>query len=99
MRVVNTPILDTACSIFTDLGYTVEAAGDELRAQRKWRVVYITDRDPRTVVDRGNLRCFVTASDRAQTVVERIEAAAPTREWVVMRLNNRGGYEIRRPSR
>ncbi|WP_330632061.1 DUF7116 family protein [Halocatena halophila] len=99
MRVVNTPILDTACSIFSDLGYTVEAAGDELRAQRKWRVVYITDRDPLTVPDQGNLRCFVTAPDRAQTVVDRIETTAPTREWVVMSLDHLGEYEIHRPSR
>jgi hypothetical protein len=97
MGVVSTPLLDEARSIFTDLGYTISEAGSELRAERKWRIVYVTASEPDEIPDRGELRCFVTRDDRASALCDDLLSRAPEYDWAVMGLNDGGEYEVYHP--
>ncbi|UPM42770.1 DUF7116 family protein [Halocatena salina] len=97
MGIISTPLLEEARSIFSDLGYTVSTAGTELRAERKWRVVYVTTSDPDDTPNRGDLRCFVAPEDRAASLCEELLARAPDYEWAVMELADSGGYRIHHP--
>ncbi len=98
MGSISTTLLDEAQSIFSDLGYTVSAAGAELRAERKWRVVYVTTSDPGETPDRGDLRCFVTREDRAASLCEELLTRAPEYDWAVMGLTDSGAYQVHHPS-
>ncbi|MFC6962199.1 DUF7116 family protein [Halocatena marina] len=98
MGVVSTPLLDEARSIFTDLGYTVSNAGTELRAERKWRVVYVTASNPDETPEHGELRCFVTREDHASSLCDDLLARAPEYDWAVMGLTDTGGYQIHHPT-
>lgn len=97
MGVVSTPLLDEARSIFTDLGYTISEAGSELRAERKWRIVYVTTSGPDEIPDRGELRCFVTRDDRAPALCEDLLSRAPEYDWAVMGLDDEGDYQVYHP--
>jgi hypothetical protein len=97
MAVVSTPLVEEARSIFASLGYDVTEAGDELRAERKWRVVYITADDPSEVSESVDLRCFVARGERAQQVRQRLLSTAPDYDWAVMRLDEEGEYDILHP--
>lgn len=98
MGVVSTPLLDEARSIFADLGYTVSQAGTELRAERKWRVVYVTDSEPDETPERGELRCFVTREDRASALCDDLLTRSPEYDWAVMGLTDAGDYRIHHPA-
>ncbi|PSQ03121.1 hypothetical protein BRC94_00105 [Halobacteriales archaeon QS_5_70_17] len=97
MGVVSTPLLDEARSIFADLGYTVTDLGTELRAERKWRIVYITAADPEEVSEDVDLRCFVASEDRAPPLRERLLERAPDYDWAVMTVADDGDYEVLHP--
>ncbi|WP_254535159.1 DUF7116 family protein [Halomarina litorea] len=97
MGVVSTPLLDEARSIFTDLGYTVTELGSELRAERKWRIVYITADAPDEVSEDVDLRCFVASANRATRLRDDLLDRAPDYDWAVMSLDGSGTYEILHP--
>ncbi len=97
MGVVTTPLLDEARSIFTDLGYTVTELGSELRAERKWRIVYITADAPEEVSEDVDLRCFVAGANRATRLRDDLLDRAPDYDWAVMSLEEDGSYEILHP--
>jgi len=97
MAVVSTPLVEDARSIFTDLGYEVSDSGNELRADRKWRTVYVTDADPKAVSEAVDLRCFVARDDRAERLRDRLLAAAPDYDWAVMRVDSAEDYEVLHP--
>ena len=98
MGVLSTPLIDEARSIFTDLGYDVEAVGSELRAERKWRLVYITESDPAEVDDEPDLRCFVAAPDRAYTLRDELLGMTPDYDWAVLSVDEDGDYAALHPT-
>jgi len=97
MGAVHTPLVDRAKSIFSDLGYEVTSDGDELRAERKWRVVHVTTADPDDAPDTGKFRCFVAESDRAEGVREELRETQPNYDWAVIGVSD-GDYEVLHPT-
>ncbi|MFD1515048.1 DUF7116 family protein [Halomarina rubra] len=97
MGVLSTPLIDEARAIFSGLGYEVEAVGNELRAERKWRIVYVTTEGPGTVPDDVDLRCFVADTDRAPEVRDELLGLAPDYDWAVMSVGDDGDYEVLHP--
>lgn len=91
------PLLDEARSIFTDLGYTVCEDGSELRAERKWRIVYVTDSEPAETPEYGSHRCFVTRDDHARSLCEELRSESPEYDWAVMGVEDGGDYQVYRP--
>jgi hypothetical protein len=99
MGVVNTPPIQAARSIFTDLGYTVSGSGPEFSAERKWRVVDVTAADESTELpETGDLRCFVAREDTARDLRERLLATGPDYDWAVIGVDGAGDYEVLHPS-
>ena len=98
MGVLSTPLIDEARTIFTELGYEVEPVGDELRAERKWRIVYISEESPTEVRDEADLRCFVAAPDRAPDLREELLGLEPDYDWAVMSVDGDGDYEVLHPT-
>ncbi|MFB6205771.1 MAG: hypothetical protein ABEJ05_04485 [Haloglomus sp.] len=96
MGVIGTPLLDEARTIFSDLGYEVEKDGDELRAERKWRTVFVTTADPADAPTRGRLRCFVTEESRAAEIRDQLVSLAPDYDWAIVAVDN-GDYRILHP--
>ncbi len=97
MGVVSTPLLDEARTIFSDLGYEVEKEGEELRAERKWRTVFVTTADPEEAPTHGRLRCFVAESDRAREVRDQLVSLAPDYDWAVVAVDS-GDYRVLHPN-
>jgi len=83
--------------IFTDLGYAVTEDRGELRAERKWRAVYVTDAGPDAVDETVDLRCFVARPDRADRLREELLASAPDYDWAVMAVAPEDDYEVLHP--
>lgn len=98
MAVVTTPLVEAAETIFTDLGYVVTEDGSELRAERKWRVVYVSTADPAEASERGDLRCFVARAEDAPSVRDRLLQLAPDYDWAVMGVEEDGSYSIIHPT-
>jgi hypothetical protein len=98
MAAVSTPLAEHASSIFTELGYSVSRTDNELRAERKWRVVHVTLSEPTTIPTEGQLRCFVTAPDSATKTYRRVSMADPEYDWAVIAVEEDGDYEVYRPS-
>ncbi|MDG5777741.1 hypothetical protein VB773_13750 [Haloarculaceae archaeon H-GB2-1] len=97
MRAVTTQLAEKAQSIFADLGYTVSRDGPEFRAERKWRVVYVTaSADPESIPERGDYRCFVTWSESVTDLRSRLERVEPDYEWAVIGVEDRDAdeYEV-----
>jgi hypothetical protein len=93
----NTPPIDEARSIFTELGYTVTGDGPEFSARRDWKEVRVTavsegDDTP----DTGTLRCFVTWSEQASQLRRRLRSDDPEYEWAVIGVGDGGDYEVAR---
>lgn len=97
MGAVSTRLIDEARSIFTDLGYDVSTDGEELRAERKWRVVHVTTADPADAPSTGHLRCFVAEDERAQRVRDQLLDAAPDYDWAVIGVEDEGEYRVLHP--
>ncbi len=94
MGVVSTTLRQEAESIFTDLGYDVATTGSELRAERKWRVVTVTPMDePDEPPMSGDLRCFVTWSDRLDALERRLTEADLDYDWAIIGIND-GDYVV-----
>lgn len=96
MGVIGTPLLDEARTIFSDLGYEVEKEGEELRAERKWRTVYVTTADPAEAPEHGRLRCFVAEECRANDIRDRLVSLAPDYDWAVVAVDD-SDYRILHP--
>ncbi|MCQ4332475.1 hypothetical protein KM295_03030 [Natronomonas sp. F2-12] len=84
MGAVSTSLIEEARTVFQDLGYEVTEEGDELRAERKWRTVYVTAADPSEASTHGRLRCFVARTDRAPEVRDRLLDLEPDYDWAVI---------------
>jgi hypothetical protein len=87
MGAVSTSLLEEARTVFRDLGYEVTEEGDELRAERKWRTVYVTAADPSEAETHGRLRCFVARADRAADVRDRLLDLEPDYDWAVVTID------------
>lgn len=87
MGAVSTPLIEDARALFRDLGYEVTETDDELRAERKWRTVYVTADDPADANTHGRLRCFVARSDRAPKVRDRLLDLEPDYDWAVITID------------
>jgi len=97
MGAVSTSLDEEARSIFTDLGYEVTEAGEELRAERKWRTVHVTTADPADAATHGSLRCFVAREDDANDVQDRLRALEPDYDWAVISVDG-DDYRVLHPS-
>ena len=97
MGAVSASLEEEARTIFDDLGYEVTDDGDELRAERKWRVVHVTTEAPADAPTHGRLRCFVARSDRASAVREELLEVEPEYDWAVISVSG-DGYEVIHPS-
>lgn len=97
MGAVSTSLLDEARTIFTDLGYEVSGDGEELRAERKWRVVHVTAAEPDEAATHGRLRCFVAREERAPDVLEELRTSEQDYDWAVISVSE-DGHEILHPS-
>jgi hypothetical protein len=96
MGAVSTSLIEEARKIFTDLGYDVTGEGEELRAERKWRTVHVTAKAPEEAANHGRLRCFVTRSERAEVVRERLLAVEPDYDWAVISIDEED-YRVLHP--
>jgi hypothetical protein len=95
MGAVTTHLASQARTIFSDLGYTVESAGAELRAERKWRTVHVTPMpEPREPPTSGEFRCFVTRRENVEAVRRRVTAGGGTYEWAVIGVGDDGSYSV-----
>lgn len=83
--------------MFRDLGYEITEADGELRAERKWRTVYVTTADPGAANTHGRLRCFVARADEAAGVRDRLLDLAPDYDWAVISVDDEG-YQVLHPS-
>lgn len=97
MGAVSTQLIDEARSIFRDLGYEVSTEGEELRAERKWRIVHVTTAEPSESPTTGRLRCFVANAERAQRVREELLETGPDYDWAVIGVDDGGDYRVLHP--
>ena len=99
MGTVHTTPSEEARSIFRDLGYTVSETDDELRAERKWRVVRVMAANESTPLpDSGDLRCFVAWEEAAEDLRNRLLDATPDYDWAVIGVDDAGEYEVLHPA-
>lgn len=98
MGAVSTSLVEEARSVFRNLGYELTTDGDELRAERKWRTVYVTTADPEEANTHGRLRCFVSRATRAPEIRDRLLALEPEYDWAVISIDEEGEYQVLHPS-
>jgi hypothetical protein len=85
MRPVTTALREEAETIFSDLGYVVSTDGNEIRAERKWRVVQVTPMpEPDEPPSSGELRCFVTWEDRITALERQLRDADVEYDWAII---------------
>jgi len=85
MGVVSTTLREEAESIFTDLGYEVNADGETLRAERKWRTVTVTPvTEPEELPTSGQLRCFVTWERHINDMERRLRESGYDYDWAII---------------
>ena len=97
MGAASTTLVDEARTVFRDLGYEITEEGDELRAERKWRTVYVTTADPEAANTHGQLRCFVSRAEKAEDVQGRLLDLEPDYDWAVISIDE-SGYRVLHPS-
>ncbi len=97
MAVASTPLIEEARRIFTELGYTVEEDGPELRAERKWRSVYLTTAAPADALERGDMRCFVVREEDAADVRSDLLERGPDYDWAVIGVDADGDHHVHHP--
>jgi hypothetical protein len=99
MGTVTTALREEAESIFTNLGYTVTPQGNDMRAERKWRVVQVTPMaEPEAPPQSGELRCFVTFADTVSTLERKLTRENPEYEWAIIGVRDNSEYIVRRSS-
>ncbi len=86
MGPVNMRLVEQARSIFAELGYTVEGAGPEFRAERAWKVVHVNPvSDTRELpTEAGEFHCFVAQPDDADDLERRLQSRDPDYEWAII---------------
>lgn len=95
MGTVTTQLTSQARSIFDDLGYTVSENGEEIMAERKWRVVHVTPMpEPDEAPTSGELRCFVTRAGQCSPLKRRLAREDPDYEWAIISVETDGSYEV-----
>jgi len=105
MAPVTIPPIDEARNVFRRLGYEVSGDGTDLRARRKWRTVDVrvlsgddatTNRQP--IADGGQrtteYRCFVTWSDSAASLRDRLAGRDLGYQWAVIGVDRSGNHEV-----
>ncbi|MFQ3284977.1 MAG: hypothetical protein ACI9TI_000844 [Natronomonas sp.] len=98
MGAVSKPLVEKARAVFRGLGYELTAEGEELRAERKWRTVYVTTADPAEANTHGRLRCFVARAERAPEIQDRLLEIEPDYDWAVLSIDEEGEYRVLHPS-
>lgn len=98
MGAVSKPLVEEARAVFRGLGYELTAEGEELRAERKWRTVYVTTADPAEANTHGRLRCFVARAERAPEIQDRLLEIEPDYDWAVLSIDEEGEYRVLHPS-
>ena len=94
MGTVTNPLAKEARSIFAELGYTVSDRGDELTAERGWKVVGDTPMpEPKSPPASGSLRCFVTYQHSVRDLRQRIRQANPEYDWAIITVED-DDYEV-----
>lgn len=97
MGTVTTALKQEAESIFTELGYAVTTAGEEIRAERKWRVVQVTPMaEPGEPPATGELRCFVTWEESVPALERRLTEENPDYEWAIIGIREGEDYVVSR---
>jgi len=96
MGAVSTSLVEEARTVFRDLGYEGTGEGDELRAERKWRTVYVTAADPSEANTHGRLRCFVARAGQAADVQDRLLSVEPDYDWAVISVDEED-YRVLHP--
>lgn len=95
MGAVTKPPSEEAREVFTDLGYELSGDGPEFSARRDWKEVRVTAvAGPLYAPDEGQLRCFVTWSERADDVSDAVERVDPSYDWAVVAVREDGSYEV-----
>ena len=95
---------DRAKTIFRHLGYEVTDAPGEFRAERDWKTVYVrpTRGVPETP-EGGDLRCFVTPEETADSLRDQLLDDKPDYDWAIVSLTDDpkagtdGGYDVIHP--
>ena len=98
MGAVSTSLVEEARSVFENLGYEITSEGEELRAERKWRTVYVTTEDPETANTHGRLRCFAAQAERAPEIRDRLLDLEPDYDWAVISIDEDSEYQVLHPS-
>lgn len=98
MGAVSKPLVEEARAVFRGLGYELTAEGEELRAERKWRTVYVTTAEPAEANTHGRLRCFVARDERAPEIQDRLLEIEPDYDWAVLSIDEEGEYRVLHPS-
>ena len=98
MGAVSKPLVEEARTVFRELGYELTAEDDELRAERKWRTVYVTTADPAEANTHGRLRCFVARAERAPEIQDRLLEIEPDYDWAVISIDEESEYRVLHPS-
>lgn len=95
MGTVTTHLTSQARSIFDNLGYTVSDDGEEIRAERKWRVVQVTPMpDPKEAPTSGEYRCFVTHAGQCNDLRRKLDDQNVCYEWAIISIEDDGSYEV-----
>ncbi len=94
MGTVTTPPIEQARSIFSELGYTVSKEGPDLRAERDWKVVRVSEACDVEAESTGEeLRCFVADRETATEFNRRLADADPEYEWAIISVHD-GDYRV-----
>jgi len=99
---------ERAKTIFRGLGYDVTDAPGEFRAERDWKTVYVNPtRDVPETPTGGDLRCFVTPEDTADSLRAKLLEDKPDYDWAILSVTDAadpaaaagtdGGYDVIHP--
>lgn len=101
MAQVTIPPTQQARTVFQRLGYTLTGDGPEFVAERKWRSVRVTalcvedvERPDAYLGADGDLQCFVTWSECASALRDRLTGLAPDAEWAIIGVDDEGDHEV-----
>jgi len=85
MESVSTDLRNRARNLFRELGYSIAETPAGFRAERKWRTVTVqTVSADASLPSGGQLRCFVTDAEDADTLRSRLLDARPDYDWAIV---------------
>jgi hypothetical protein len=101
MAQVTIPPTDQARAVFERLGYSLSGDGPEFVAQRKWRSVRVTalcvedaERPNDYLAGDGDLQCFVTWTECAAALRDRLASLSPDLDWAIVGVDDDGNHEV-----